>query len=267
MRGCIFDVRRFTLHDGPGIRTTVFFKGCPLACRWCHNPEGIGFEPVEWVQERLFDGRCIKERETIGHYVEARELLQTIKRDSDFYRVSGGGVSFSGGEPLAQPDFLLEILQLCREAGIHTCVDTSGYAAPEVFERILPYCDLLLLDLKHAIDDRHIAGTGQSNQPILLNINIIKNHATPVWLRLPMIPDYNMDNESWSRMLECLDRLRMEQIRQISLLPYHRTAAHKYPKCGMNDPTAGLKTVEKTDLQPYYDQLTAAGWKHVTIGG
>ena len=267
MIGSIFDVKRFTLHDGPGIRTTVFFKGCPLSCFWCHNPEGMDFKPVEWSQERIFDGRCFREKEIIGYEIATKELMQILLRDLSFYSVSEGGVTFSGGEPLSQSDFLLELLQLCKKAGIHTCVDTSGYASQEVFNRILSACNLLLLDLKHAVDEKHIAGTGQSLQPILNNIDIIKKCATPVWLRLPMIPDYNMDAESWNGMVSLLNKIRSPQIDQISLLPYHHIAAHKYLKCGMKYPTDGLRSVEKTTLQPYCNQLMDAGWKNVTIGG
>jgi len=267
MAGLIFDIKRFTLHDGPGIRTTVFFKGCPLRCTWCHNPEGIGFQPIEWTQERNFDGRKIIEKETIGRYVESDELFRTIQRDHNFYRESGGGVTFGGGEPLAQPSFLLELLQHCKTAGIHSCVDTSGNASNDDFLPIAKMCDLLLIDLKHADEAKHFGGCGVSNKIIINNIKSIKHFSTPIWLRLPMIPDFNIDTQSWNQMLLLLDEIKSDQIRQIHLLPYHQIAINKYHKCGMVYGKPEAESVDKADLLPYYHQLWDKGWKQIFIGG
>jgi len=267
MTGFIFDIKRFTLHDGPGIRTTVFFKGCPLLCSWCHNPEGINFQPIIWTQERNLDGSIFLEQETIGRYVDADELFSSIRRDHNFYRESGGGVTFSGGEPLAQVPFLSELLTLCRTAGIHSCVDTSGYASKDDFFQIAQMCDLLLIDLKHANEAMHIKGSGVSNNIIINNIKNIKHFSTPVWLRLPMIPDFNMDTQSWNQMLTLLDEIKSGQISQIHLLPYHQTAAHKYQKCGMEYRMRETKSVHKTDLLPFYQQLSDRGWTQIFIGG
>lgn len=267
MTGFIFDIKRFTLHDGPGIRTTVFFKGCPLRCIWCHNPEGIGFQSIEWVQERKFDGRTIVEREIIGRTLEAQELFQAIKRDHIFYRESEGGVTFSGGEPLSQLPFLLELLQFARSAGIHSCVDTSGYAPKQDFLSVAKNCDLLLIDLKHADEAKHFEGTGVSNKIIIDNIQTIKHLSTPIWLRLPMVPNYNMDAQSWHQMLSLLDKLRSDKIEQINLLPFHDIAHHKYLKCDMEYRMEEIGSVQKADLAPFYSQLLDRGWKKIGIGG
>ena len=267
MTGFIFDIKRFTLHDGPGIRTTVFFKGCPLHCFWCHNPEGISSQSIEWLNERNFDGRCVKEKEIIGRDVEVEEVFQIIKRDQNFYQESNGGVTFSGGEPLIQTPFLSEILQRCKTAALHTCVDTSGFASHEDFLHIAQKCDLLLIDLKHADEAKHFAGTGVSNKIIINNIKTIKHLSTPVWLRLPMIPDFNMDTQSWHQMLVLLDEIRSDQIKQIHLLPYHHIAAHKYQKCGLEYRMKETKSVQKDDLLPYYREMSERGWKQIFIGG
>jgi len=267
MMGFIFDIKRFTLHDGPGIRTTVFLKGCPLHCIWCHNPEGVSYQPIESKQERNLDGKIFIERETIGRYLEVEELFSAISRDQNFYRESEGGVTFSGGEPLSQTSFLLCLLQKCKSAGIHSCVDTSGYGNTDDFLMVAENCDLLLVDLKHADADKHLEGTGVSNRIIINNIKNIKHLSTPVWLRLPMIPDFNMDTQSWNQMLALLDDIRSNQITQIHLLPYHQIAAHKYLACGMENLMKDVSSVQKADLLPYYQQLSDRGWEKIVIGG
>jgi pyruvate formate lyase activating enzyme len=267
MIGFIFDIKRFTLHDGPGIRTTVFFKGCPLRCAWCHNPEGIDFHPIEWTHERNFDGQSFTDKETIGRSIEVDDIFHIIKRDNNFYRESGGGVTFSGGEPLAHAPFLLALLQRCKAEGIHSCVDTSGYASNEDFLLVSENCNLLLFDLKHADNTKHLEGTGTSNNVIINNIKSRKQLSTPVWLRLPMIPDYNMDTQSWNQMLTLLDDIKSDQIRQIHLLPYHRISDHKYLKCGMEYQMKGAGNIQKADLLPYYQQLSGRGWEKIVIGG
>ena len=268
MTGFIFNILRFTLHDGPGIRTTVFLKGCPLHCTWCHNPEGISSLPIECEQIRNFDNCTFIERTVVGRYIGTEELLHTLTRDHNFYRESGGGVTFSGGEPLAQAPFLLNILQHCKKSGIHTCVDTSAYADNEYFIKIAINCDLLLIDLKHADDTKHIENTGVSNKKIIDNLKSIIHHvSTPVWLRLPMIPGFNMDHQSWMQMCTLLDQIKSEQIKQIHLLPFHRIADHKHIKCNTENKMKGISSVNNTELLPYYNQLLDRGWKKVFIGG
>ena len=173
MTGVIFDLKKFAVHDGPGIRTTVFFKGCPLKCRWCHNPEGRHPE----LQAAFRGTRNTGEKSTdttkdamIGRTVSVQQLMREIKKDEIFYDQSGGGVTFSGGEPMMQIDFLFEILTACRKEGIATAVDTCGFTSYENFTRILPLVDLFLYDIK-LIDDRtHKKYAGQSNRVILENL-------------------------------------------------------------------------------------------------
>ena len=159
------------------------------------------------------------------------------------------------------------MLHRCKRAGIHSCVDTSGYAAQDDWLHIAEECDLLLIDLKHADEVKHHEGTGVSNKIIINNIKKIKHLPTPVRLRLPMIPNFNMDRQSWNQMLELLDEIKSDQIRQIHLLPYHQMGVHKYLKCNMEYRMKDAISVQKADLLPYYHQLSDRGWKKVFIGG
>ncbi|MEA3462328.1 MAG: radical SAM protein, partial [Bacteroidota bacterium] len=145
----IFDIKRFAVHDGPGIRTTVFLKGCPLRCAWCHNPESQQMKPVTVDVTRKVNGKNVAGKRKYGEQVKVDELVEKVLRDVHYYEESGGGVTFSGGEPLLQPEDLLQLLEACKKHGLHTCVDTSGYASWEQFEAIVPFTDLFLYDLKN----------------------------------------------------------------------------------------------------------------------
>ncbi|MFO7863582.1 MAG: radical SAM protein, partial [Salinivirgaceae bacterium] len=148
MKGILFDRKHFAVHDGPGIRQTLFFKGCPLRCTWCHNPESQRTEPQTYTQTTLLDGQKIQRNQTVGYSIESKTLMEQILSDRVFYEESGGGVTFSGGEPCMQPDFLLELLKLCKNEGIHTALDTCGYVQPNTFQQIAKQTNLLLYDLK-----------------------------------------------------------------------------------------------------------------------
>jgi Pyruvate-formate lyase-activating enzyme len=265
-KGCVFDIKRFTLHDGPGLRTTVFFKGCPLRCFWCHNPEGMAPEPEQWTHERRFDGRVFKEEESIGEQIDAQTLFQRIVRDNTFYEQSGGGVSFSGGEPLMQPAFLQEMLEICARNHIHTAVDTSGYASASSLKS-LSKARLLLFDLKQADEPRHLKGTGVPLQNILENLHHVLEFSIPLWLRLPMIPGYNTDEDSLEQMLALLHQLKNEPIQQIHLLPFHASAQHKYQKCQRPNPMSAVPSLSKEALYPFKERLRQQGWEQVYIGG
>jgi len=261
--GLIFDLKKYAINDGPGIRTTVFFKGCPLRCRWCHNPEGQSAAPEIMIRASrcLTDcrdcisacpekaitktaavpaldrpkctvcGKCAdvcpaQAIEVVGRRVTASQLLREIERDRIFQEESGGGVTFSGGEPLSQPDFLSEILDLCRKKEIHTTVDTCGFAAADVLERLAPKTDLFLYDLKVMDEKKHLASTGESNRPMLENLKRLaaKGHRTVV--RIPVVPGVNDDEENIRETAEFLRSLGT--ISDISLLPYHRLGREKY---------------------------------------
>jgi pyruvate formate lyase activating enzyme len=266
LTGTIFDIRKYSVHDGPGIRTTVFLKGCPLDCWWCHNPESQSAAPepmlrpnlciacdvcietcaqgaiarqqgqLTWARERCTScGECAAAclagaRELAGREYTPGEVLAELERDRLFYEESGGGVTFSGGEPLLQWRFLAEVLQGCRRLELHTALDTSGFAAWEVFERVLPCTDLVLFDLKHTDPAQHLKYTGVPLAPILTNLRRLGERGVPVWLRVPLVPGVNDDEPNLHRVGKLAAAL--PNIRQVNLLPYHNTAAGKYEHLG-----------------------------------
>ncbi len=258
--GTIFNVQRGSFHDGPGIRTTVFLKGCPLRCPWCHNPEGISSAPeVLWSVARCqscgsckaacprgegplpagaalgSDGctacrACVEAcpsaaREIAGRTVTVGEVVAEALRDRAVYEESGGGVTFSGGEPLAQPAFLLAALETCREEGLHVALDTCGFAARETVLAANALVDLLLWDVKTLDPKRHREQTGVPLEPILENLAAVSRAGARIWLRLPVIPGVNDDSESVARAAALAGRTR--GVERVGLLPYHSTASGK----------------------------------------
>ncbi|MGD2178267.1 MAG: glycyl-radical enzyme activating protein [Anaerolineae bacterium] len=264
--GVIFDIKKFSIHDGPGIRTTVFLKGCPLACWWCHNPEGQAEQPELILRsERCIScGACLDvcEREVIvvrgdvivterercavcgdcveACYAEARELvgrrmtidqvMAEIERDVAFYDQSGGGVTFSGGEPLAQPEFLHALLRACKARGLHTTLDTCGFAAWDVLDSVREEVDLFLYDLKLTDDARHRTFTGVSNEPILANLQGLSRRGHHIVLRIPIIPGINDDEENLRQIAMFAEAL--PSLERVDLLPYHRIGRDKYQRLG-----------------------------------
>lgn len=264
-RGLVFNIARFSIHDGPGIRTTVFLKGCPLRCWWCHNPESQSSRPeVTYFQERCRQcGDCVKAcahhalqleggvrvdetlcercgtcvdacladaRQIAGKWMSAGEVLGQIERDRVFYEESGGGVTLSGGEPLQQGTFGEILLRLCRARGIHTTVDTCGYTAPGVLERIAAFVDLFLFDIKLIDPQQHREYTGVANDLILSNLNWLVTHNRNVILRVPVIPACTDSDENLSAIVRLARSLGL---RRIHLLPYHRIAMDKYQRLGL----------------------------------
>ncbi|TFH23120.1 MAG: radical SAM protein, partial [Bacteroidia bacterium] len=169
----VLDIKRFAVHDGPGIRTTVFLKGCPLSCWWCHNPESQSMKPVTVDIERKVNGRSVSGKKVYGESMEVEAVLESILKDTHFYEESGGGVTFSGGEPMMQSGGLKRLLEECKGRGLHTTVDTSGYAAQEHFEEIMDVTDLFLYDLKNMSPELHKKYTGVDNQLILSNADYL----------------------------------------------------------------------------------------------
>jgi len=192
--GIIFNIQRFSVNDGPGIRTTVFMKGCPLRCWWCHNPEGIGFEPE------------VNGRTGIGNYYTVDELFEKIVKDRIFYEESEGGVTFSGGEPLSQIDFLTKILDKCNSTGVHTVVDTSGYVNKTLLKEITDKTDLFLYDLKLMDPVQHLKFTEVSNTEILDNLGYLLSKKAEVIIRIPMIPEITATIENMKAIRDFLNK-------------------------------------------------------------
>ena len=237
----IFEVREFCLHDGPGIRTTVFFKGCPLRCAWCHNPEGLSPEP-----EMLFKsakchhcGNCKNggdcphgARVPCGRRWTVSELVQEIRVNADILRSSGGGVTFSGGEPLAQPQFLCAVADELKTGTVplHLALETSGYAPEAVYREVVERMDLVFQDLKHPDPAEHKRWTGVDPAPIHANLAWLKASGKPFIARIPLIPGVNDSDEAKEGFARLLDG--KSGLLRVELLPYHLTAAAKYPFTG-----------------------------------
>lgn len=263
MKGTIFDIQRFSVHDGPGIRTTVFLKGCPLRCKWCHNPEGLRKErQLQFFSEACIGcGKCgTRERlsdaegcpsgalKICGREIDTEELLAEVLKDRDFYG-QDGGVTFSGGECLIWAEFLAEILALLKEQGIHTAVDTSGYVPWEAFEKTEPFTDLYLYDIKCATERLHKEATGVSNRLILENLQKLARCGKPIWIRTPVIPGVN-DNEG---ELEAIAEIVAwtSNVQKVTLMPYHTLGKSKYATLGMEAPYHTEQMISKDALQGY----------------
>nr|MDO8100773.1 glycyl-radical enzyme activating protein [Candidatus Njordarchaeota archaeon] len=273
--GMIFNVQRFSTEDGPGIRTTVFMKGCPLHCLWCHNVEGINPDPeVVWhdnkcigclscveacpkqaiikTSERLVTdkdkcdacGKCAevctaKARELIGQRVTTDELFNEVLKDKVFYETSNGGVTASGGEPTMQADFVSELFSKCKSSEIHTALDTCGHAKWDTLERVLGYTDLVLYDLKEIDLQKHKKYTGVSPELIWENAKKIARIGKPMWIRTPIIPGYTDSTENVREIAELC--MKLGNVERLDLLPYHRFGEPKYKKLDLKYALEGLK--------------------------
>ncbi len=257
----VFDVKKFSVHDGPGIRTTVFFKGCPLDCWWCHNPESQSLKPELMFQARrcirceaclplctqgaiavqngavytdgdkcILCGDCVRAcyaqaREMVGREMTVTQVMAEVEQDVAFYDESGGGVTFSGGEPLSQRAFLLALLRACREKEIHTVLDTCGFAPWEALDSVRQYVDLFLYDVKLVDGDRHCQYTGVPNDLILSNLRALAERGHSIVLRVPIVPGVNDAAEDVRQIGKLAADLGLERV---DILPYHHIAAEKY---------------------------------------
>ena len=265
MKGIIFDIRRFSTHDGPGIRTSVFFKGCPLNCIWCHNPEGRNCEIEKAVRINRISEREFKVEELIGREVGVRDVMNEVERDRIAFEESGGGVTFTGGEPMYQFNFLKALLIESRNKNIHTAVDTSGYTSKVNLEEILNYVDLFLYDIKHFEDSEHIKYTGRSNVTILENLDYLLYKGKKVILRIPVVPGINFTTSNINLLKKYIAGSE-GKIQEIGLLPFHNIADNKYDKLKLNNPMKEVKNLKDKDLLILKNELESLGVK-VKIGG
>jgi len=257
--GYIFDIKRFAIHDGPGIRLTFFLNGCPLSCWWCHNPEGLREIPADG--ERGDPAALVPDGERT---ITVPELLAEIAKEQIFIDESGGGVTFSGGEPLAQLEFLDEALTACREREIHTTVDTCGYAPPESFERVAGKVDLFLYDLKVMDDEAHRQYTGVSNKVIHENLKLLTGMDRQVLIRIPIVPGFTDSEKNTTETADFL--LRTGGVREICLLPYHEAANAKYERLQLANRIAGVEPPSEAKMEELSRMLRDKGFS-VRVGG
>ncbi|MDP4176620.1 MAG: glycyl-radical enzyme activating protein [Bacteroidota bacterium] len=231
LSGTIFNIQKFSINDGPGIRTTVFFKGCPLNCLWCHNPESKKLEPEKMsapLYKHLFSFNS--DPDQVGFNVSSSLLMKEILKDYLFYEESGGGVTFSGGEPLMQSQFLLELLRQCKAKDIHTAVDTCGFAPYENLLKVSEFTDLFLFDLKIIDDVDHIKYTGVSNKLIHENLKKLCDLSCNINIRIPLIPQITDTQKNLEAAIELISDLN---IKDVTLLPFNEIAISKYKKLGL----------------------------------
>ncbi len=241
--GLVFDIKEFALNDGPGIRLTIFLKGCPLQCQWCHNPEGISFEPEMNLKTRQF----------VGDLWDARELAKKINCFKDVFEISNGGVTFSGGEPLSQSKFLLDV---CQEVDpcIHKTIETSGQCSSETFLKVIHYFDLVFIDLKIVNSYAHKKYTGVDNKQILKNLIALSKTGIPYHIRIPLIPNIT-DTEENLKNIQTVLKMLLNKPEQIDLLSYNRFAGGKYPVFGKE---FRLKQIENQNRSVYVDDFIAS---------
>lgn len=262
MQGFIFDIKRYAVNDGPGIRTTVFFKGCSLRCRWCHNPESQSLKHETMTVKRKLGDNTFDDVQQVGYSIESGQLVEQIARDEVFFDESGGGVTFSGGEPLLQPDFLLECLHGCKQRSIQTCVDTAGAVDTPLMDEIIPFTDIFLFDVKTMNRDVFAEYVGTGFDIVAKNLAKVAEKARRVIIRIPVIPGVNNDERSIDQIVSVLHQY--PRIREVSLLPFHRTGFDKYRRLGRKWQMGDAHNLSQEDLQPMNEKFTAAGFQLFT---
>ena len=258
MKGLIFSVKRYSIHDGPGIRVTFFMKGCPLSCMWCHNPEGISPFPETVIRTNRIGDREFSNNEEVGKYYSVENILEILEKEKVFINQSKGGVTFSGGEPMLQHEFLYEVLKACKSNGYHTAVDTSGYSSAENYKSIIPFTDLFLFDIKHMDCAKHVEYTGVSNVGILDNYRLLLESGKDIMVRIPVIPGFNDDPVYLETLEQFLSKTKTGSLKKINLLPFHKTGSSKYKRFNIPyrmdsvDPPSGERMQELKELFSLY---------------
>ena len=256
--GRIFDIQRYSLHDGPGIRTIVFLKGCYLRCKWCCNPESQEYE----IQNMTVAGKA----KTVGKDVTVGEVMEEIEGDRRYYARSGGGLTLSGGECMAQPDFSEALLRAAHEYGFNTAIETTAFASKDVVNRLLPHVDHFLMDIKHMNSAKHKEFTTQPNEQILENAKYIAENAKHLVIRVPVIPTFNATAEEISEIARFADSL--PNVRELHLLPYHRLGQDKYAGIGRDYSLDGIAPPTAELMQELVKAAEFASTKlTVQIGG
>lgn len=298
IRGTVFDIQRFSLHDGSGIRTIVFLKGCPLSCQWCSNPESQGVKPVVMYkqEECLHCGRCeaacklkaiSPHNKTFidrsictgcgecvnacpsgalvlkGKTMTVQQVVKELKKDATTYRRSGGGITLSGGEPLVQYEFASELLKACKAQGWDTAIETTGCGSETAIEQVIPYVDTVLLDIKHMNPEKHKQYTGVTNELILKNAQMISRISNTV-VRVPVVPGFNYSEEEIEEIAKFATTLR--GVRSIHLLPYHTFGENKYDLLGRNYELDGVSPIKPEELEKYKETVERHGFQCI-IGG
>lgn len=300
IKGLVFDIKKYAIHDGPGIRTTVFFKGCPLECQWCHNPESWsayaehGFRKsrcvgcgqcVEICPEQAISiidnravtemnkcklcGRCVdacmtRAREIIGREMSVGEVMAEVEQDVIFYDESGGGVTLSGGEPLMQPEFLIGLLNQCQKRGINTAVDTSCYAESKIIEMVSEKANLFLCDIKHMDNEIHERFTGVGNNLILENIRLLSETGKEIIIRIPVIPGFNDEKAN----LEATGRFAasLRGVIRVDILPYNRGGKEKSARLTAQSKYMQVESPDEEQMNSIAKNLSKYGFE-VKIGG
>lgn len=299
MQGTIFDIQRFAIHDGPGVRTVVFMKGCPLSCKWCCNPESIDQKPqlsfaknkckealncISACPEKVFSdsfwkskvdydkcngcGECVEvcpseALKVYGYPATTNETIDLVLRDKDYYKNTDGGLTLSGGEPLLQFDFALDLLKKAKAENLHTCIETAGYVAKGRMAEILPYTDLFLYDYKITDDSQHQYYTGVSNKKILENLNFVLENGGQVILRCVVIPGVNDNSEHFKAIAKIA---RHQNIQQVEIMPYHEYGKHKYAELGMEAFEFSVKTTDKELAKLWVQEIENYGCEKVKLG-
>jgi len=262
VKATILDIHRNSMEDGPGIRTTVFLKGCPMQCNWCHNPESISSKR----ELAFFEKRCTLCGECMdvclqdalritGEELSVAELMETVMKDLAYYEESGGGLTVSGGEPMYQFEFTLDLLKAAKKNGLHTCLDTGGLAPQKSFKAVLPYVDLFLYDFKVTDPDKHKDLTQVSNDLIFENFVFLYNQNARIELRCPLVPGVNDGDDHLNKLIEL--KKFYTDLEALTIMPYHNTGNAKYERYGYVNPMPGVDTAGEEQVRSWNAKLNS----------